>query len=160
MILIKAASSDARRRLFYATAMMRTAIFPTKYETLDAMRVFVRQAAEDAGMEDGDSYKVQLAVDEACTNIIEHGCKGACDEEIEITCTTSEDALMIMIRDHGQPFDPTCVPDPDVHTDLRSRQVGGLGIYLMRQMMDEVRYETLGESGNVLTLVKHRKTEK
>jgi serine/threonine-protein kinase RsbW len=140
--------------------MMRTALFRTKYEALDDMREFVRQAAEDAGMDDGDIYAVQLAVDEACSNIIEHACHGRCDEQIEITCTTSGDRLTIMIRDHGEPFDPASAPAPDLDADLENRPVGGLGIFLMRQLMDEIRYERLGESGNVLTLVKYRKGRK
>jgi serine/threonine-protein kinase RsbW len=140
--------------------MMRTALFRTKYEALDDMREFVRQAAEDAGMDDGDIYAVQLAVDEACSNIIEYACHGRCDEQIEITCTTSGDRLTVMIRDHGEPFDPASAPAPDLDADLENRPVGGLGIFLMRQLMDEIRYERLGESGNVLTLVKYRKRKK
>jgi serine/threonine-protein kinase RsbW len=137
--------------------MMRTAIFPSKYEALDDMREFVCQAAEDAGMDDSDSYKIQLAVDEACSNIIEHGCDGMCEEQIEITCTDAEDRLIIMVRDHGEPFDPTSAPAPDLTADIEDRPIGGLGIFLMRRLMDEIRYEPLGEAGNVLTLVKHRK---
>jgi serine/threonine-protein kinase RsbW len=139
---------------------MRTAIFPTKYESLDAMREFVCQAAEDASMNESDSYKVQLAVDEACSNIIEHACEGECGEEIEITCTASDDQLTVMIRDHGEPFDPDNVPMPDLDADLEDRPVGGLGIFLMKRLMDEIRYEVLGGAGNVLTLVKNRTREK
>jgi serine/threonine-protein kinase RsbW len=124
------------------------------------MREFVRQAAEDADMGDGDIYAVQLAVDEACSNIIEHACHGRCDEQIEITCTTSGDHLTIMIRDHGEPFDPTSAPDPDLDAGIKNRPVGGLGIFLMRQLTDEIHYEQMGESGNILTLVKYRKRKK
>ncbi len=134
---------------------MRTTIFPAKYESLDAMREFVCQAAEDARMSDSDSYKVQLAVDEACSNVIEHACEGECGEEIEITCTAAEDRLTVMIRDHGEPFDPESAPAPDLDADLEDRPVGGLGVFLMKRLMDEIRYEVLGEAGNVLTLVKY-----
>jgi serine/threonine-protein kinase RsbW len=140
--------------------MMRTAIFLTKYELLDGMREFVRQAAEDAGMDEGDTYAVQLAVDEACSNIIEHACNGECDQEIEITCTTSAEHLTIMIRDHGESFDPASVPVPDLDAGIENRPVGGLGIFLMRQSMDEITYERLGENGNLLTLVKYRQRKK
>jgi serine/threonine-protein kinase RsbW len=139
---------------------MRTAIFPTKYEALDAMRQFVCQAADDVGMNESDSYKVQLAVDEACSNIIEHACGGECGDEIEITCSAASDRLTIMIRDHGEPFDPDSAPAPDLEADLENRPIGGLGIYLMKRLMDDVRYEVLGGAGNVLTLVKYRTREK
>jgi serine/threonine-protein kinase RsbW len=137
--------------------MMRTAIFLSKYEALDAMREFVCQAAEDAGMDESDSYKVQLAVDEACSNIIEHACDGLCETQIEITCTDADENLTIMIRDHGEPFDPTSVPEPDLDANIEDRPIGGLGIFLMRKLMDDIHYEQLGEAGNVLTLVKYRK---
>jgi anti-sigma regulatory factor (Ser/Thr protein kinase) len=139
---------------------MRTAIFPAKYEALDAMREFVCQAAEDAGMNASDSYKVQLAVDEACSNIIEHACDGECGEDIEITSTALDDRLTVMIRDHGEPFDPDTVPMPDLDADLKDRPIGGLGIFLMKRLMDEIRYEILGGAGNVLTLVKYRTRER
>ena len=137
--------------------MMRTAIFPSKFEALDPMREFVCQAAEDAGMDEGESYKIQLAMDEACSNIIEHGGEEVGEEQLEITCTDADDRLMIMIRDHGEPFDPTSAPAPDLVADIKHRKIGGLGIFLMRRLMDEIRYEQLGEAGNVLTLIKYRK---
>ena len=145
------------RRPFHVLLMMRTAIFLTKYESLNDMREFVRQAAEDADMGEGDIYAIQLAVDEACSNVIEHACDGECEEQIEITCTTSDDRLTIMVRDHGEPFDPTSAPSPDLDAAIEDRPVGGLGIFLIRQLMDEIRYERLGTAGNVLTLVKYRK---
>jgi serine/threonine-protein kinase RsbW len=135
---------------------MRTAIFLTKYEALDAMREFVCQAAEDAGMNESDSYKIQLAVDEACSNIIEHACGGECGDEIEITCDAASDRLTVMIRDHGEPFNPDTAPMPDLDADLEDRPVGGLGIFLMKRLMDEVSYEVLDGVGNMLTLVKYR----
>jgi serine/threonine-protein kinase RsbW len=139
---------------------MRTAIFSAKCENLDGMREFVGQAAQDAGMDKRQTYAVQLAVDEACSNIIEHAYTGKEGEEIEITCAAVDDILTIFIRDHGRPFDPASVHFPDLDADLKKRHVGGLGVYLMRQLMDEVHFETLGEAGNVLTMVKRRKGAK
>lgn len=135
---------------------MRTALFPAKYESLDAIREFVAQAADDAHMGGGDSYKTQLAVDEACSNIIEHACEGD-DEQIEITCDALDDQLKIMIRDHGEPFDPADAPSPDLDAALEDRPIGGLGVFLIKKLMDEISYEVLGEAGNILTLTKHCK---
>lgn len=127
------------------------------FEDLDEMRAFVGRAAQDAGFDDSETYHVQLAVDEACSNIIEHGCHGRCDQEIEITCSDSAESFRIMIRDHGQSFDPNISELPTPSASLEDRPVGGLGIYMMRRLMDELHYETLGEAGNVLTMVKYRK---
>ena len=135
---------------------MRTAIFPARFDQLDEIRAFAAQAARDAGLQDSEVHAVVLAVDEACSNIVEHAYRGKKKGEIECTCDADAEALTIILRDHGRPFDLTRIPEPDLDTDLRHRQVGGLGIFIMKKLMDEVRFEVLGKSGNVLTLVKRK----
>lgn len=139
---------------------MRTAIFPARFDQLDTIRGFASQAARDAGMDDSETYAIELAVDEACTNIIEHAYRGEDRGDIECTCDCNETCLTVVIRDHGKPFDPSTVTAPDLDADIDDRPVGGLGIYLMKQLMDEVHFEPLGDSGNILTLVKRRKIKK
>jgi serine/threonine-protein kinase RsbW len=135
---------------------MRTAIFPARYKNLDDMRQFAAQAAKDAGMDNTEVCAVELAVDEACTNIIEHAYGLDKGGEIECTCTTANDCLTVILRDHGKPFNLSSVTEPDLSSGLEKRPLGGLGVYLMRQLMDEVRFEALGEAGNLLTMVKHK----
>jgi anti-sigma regulatory factor (Ser/Thr protein kinase) len=136
---------------------MRTVIFPAKSEQLDAIREFVGQAARDADMDDAEVYAVQLSVDEACSNIIEYAYHQDKEGDIECTCDPHNDSLTIVLRDHGLPFDSSLVPSPDLSSDLKERRVGGLGVFLMHQLMDEIRFEPLGESGNVLTMIKRRR---
>jgi sigma-B regulation protein RsbU (phosphoserine phosphatase) len=136
---------------------MRTAIFTAKFDQLDAIREFAAQAARDAGMDDSDIYAVELSMDEACTNVIEHAYEGTEGGEIECTCDTDDKNLTVIIHDHGKSFDPSDVAQPDLDADIDARPIGGLGIFLMKKLMDEVRFEPLGEAGNVLTMVKHRK---
>jgi anti-sigma regulatory factor (Ser/Thr protein kinase) len=88
--------------------------------------------------------------------VIEHAYQGVTDGEIEVRCGMQGETLTIMILDHGKSFDPSSVRPPNIQADLSERQVGGLGIYLMRKLMDEVRYEKLGKKGNLLTLTKRR----
>jgi serine/threonine-protein kinase RsbW len=135
---------------------MRTAIFPARYKNLDDMRQFAAQAAKDAGMDNTEVCAVELAVDEACTNIIEHAYGLDKGGEIECTCTAANDCLTVILRDHGKPFNLSSVTEPDLSSGLEKRPLGGLGVYLMRQLMDEVRFEALGEAGNLLTMVKHK----
>jgi len=135
---------------------MRTAIFPARYKNLDDMRQFAAQAAKDAGMDNTEVCAVELAVDEACTNIIEHAYGLNKGGEIECTCTAANDCLTVILRDHGKPFNLSSVTEPDLSSGLEKRPLGGLGVYLMRQLMDEVRFEALGEAGNLLTMVKHK----
>lgn len=136
---------------------MRTAIFPAKFDQLDSIRGFASQAARDAGMDDSDTYAVELAVDEACTNIIEHAYQGENRGDIECTCESNQVCLTLVIRDHGKPFDPSTVTTPDLNASIDNRAIGGLGVFLMKKLMDEVRFEPMGASGNVLTMVKFLK---
>jgi len=112
--------------------------------------------ARGKGMDDHDVYAIQLAVDEACSNIIEYAYEGVRDGRIEITCESRQGDVNIYIRDWGKAFDPSIASEPDLSVDLSERQIGGLGIFLMRKMTDEVRYHSEPGRGNLLKLVKRR----
>jgi serine/threonine-protein kinase RsbW len=107
---------------------MRTTIFPASFDQLNAIREFAGQAARDVGMDDSEVYAVEMAVDEACTNVIEHAYRGINDGDIECTCDTGEETLTVIIRDHGRPFDQSTLQPPDILATLKHRRVGGLGV--------------------------------
>jgi anti-sigma regulatory factor (Ser/Thr protein kinase) len=129
--------------------------FPAKFEILDEIREYVGEKARLAGFSEKDVYSVQLAADEAASNVIEHAYAGISDGSLNLTCEFENNRLVITLLDHGRPFDPSRVAQPDVKADLTDRKIGGLGIYLMRKLMDEVRYEAR-PSGNLLTLIKRK----
>ena len=120
---------------------------------LVTVRRFVAQAARDLGMDEQGIYELQLAVDEACTNVIRHGYGGR-DGKIEIHIEPGEGGLLLMVRDWGSAFDPQAVPTPDVTISLEERGLGGLGLFLMRQVTDDLCFEFDAEKGNTLTMVK------
>lgn len=122
-------------------------------ENLSEIRRFIVQAALAAGVEPGLAAKVQLAVDEAATNIIVHGYHGRAGF-VEIRVQRAQDALIICLRDQADPFDPSSVPPPNLSLPLEQRRLGGLGVYLIRQVMDEIIHHDLPEGGNELILVK------
>jgi len=97
--------------------------------------------------------KVELAVDEAVTNVIKHAYAGG-KGEIHLTCTREGDTFVVTIQDKGKPFDPHSVTPPDLEADIDSRRIGGLGIFFMKKFMDEVSYRFDPSEGNVLTLKK------
>ena len=134
---------------------MRTVTYPAKFEFLNEIRDFVAEVARDGGFDDKEIYSVQLAADEAASNIIEHAYEGVADGKIELTCEMRGAELVIAMQDHGKPFDSKKVKSPNLKTDLSERQVGGLGIYLMRKLMDEVKYRSSG-TGNLLTMIKRK----
>lgn len=96
----------------------------------------------------------QLAVEEAITNIIVHGYKRP-DGEIEIACHRMSDAIEIRIADSAPPFDPLSLPEPDLDSTVSERRIGGLGIYLIRQVMDGFRYR-YEDGKNIFTLIKKK----
>jgi serine/threonine-protein kinase RsbW len=136
----------------------QTATFPALFDSLAAISEFVTRAAEAAGLDARAVYAVQLAVDEACANIIEHAYGGKGRGDIECTCRVNENGLTVILRDYGRPFNPTSVPEPDLYASLEDRKIRGLGLYFIRQLMDQVRFEFTADSGNVLTMVKRKES--
>lgn len=137
---------------------MQTARFAAKFEFLDEIREFVGGVARAGGFDDRDVYNIQLATDEAASNIIEHAYEGVSDGLLEISCGVNGSAITIVLVDHGESFDPSVVPVPDLKADLSERKIGGLGIFLMRKLMDEVRYEAEPrKKRNTLTMIKRRR---
>lgn len=115
--------------------------------------------ARSAGFGDADIYAIQLAVDEAATNIIEHAYKNDESGDIDLKCESTSDGIKIVLHDHGCPFDPDNLPAPTLNVPLEKLKPRGLGVFLIRQMMDEVEYKFNSKKGNYLTLIKYKKTE-
>ncbi len=130
--------------------------FPARFEFLDEIREFVGKKARASGFSDKDIYSIQLAADEAASNVIEHAYAGMQNGTIQLSCDFSGKILTITLLDHGRQFDPAQVRDPDLKANLSDRQIGGLGIFLMRKMMDEVQYQS-SKSGNLLVMRKYKK---
>ena len=135
---------------------MPISTFPARFEFLDEIRDFVAEVAREGGFTEKAIYSLQLAADEAASNIIEHAYQGVANASLQITCDMQDDELIITMRDSGKPFDPSNVKQPNLKADLSKRQIGGLGVYLMRKIMDEVRYESNAKTGNLLTMIKRR----
>jgi serine/threonine-protein kinase RsbW len=125
-----------------------------KVEQLARIREFIADAMRAFGLDDRKSFEVQLAVDEACANIMHYAYSEA-GGVIELSCERRNDAVRVIIKDQGKPFDPTAVPPPDLDADVEDRAVGGLGIYFMRRMMDAVSYK-FRNGENVLTMLKRK----
>ena len=102
-------------------------------------------------------YNIQLATDEAASNIIEHAYENIKEGVLELSCGVKDDLITIVLIDHGESFDPSEIPLPDLKADLSDRKIGGLGIFLMRKLMDEVHYEVKPNKSNVLTMTKRKR---
>lgn len=123
--------------------------FPSATRHLVEVRRFVEQHARAAGFDDDAREELKLAVDEACTNIIEHAYQYDDAHEIDLAILAESDRLIVRIRDEGKAFDPSTYQEPDLAQMTRERRGGGLGVHLMRQLMDRVDYERQGHTNEV-----------
>lgn len=136
-------------------------VLTANFRNISIARDLVEEAAQAAGLEGRTMYAAQMAVDEAFTNIVEHAYGGECEEKVELECLISPGELTIILRDCGEPFQPEDVPAPDVEAPIEERSEGGLGLFFMRRLMDEVFFTFAGEEGadpdcNVLRMVKRK----
>lgn len=135
---------------------MLNQIFPGEYKSLSEISEFVIKRANTLGFSPNDTYSIQIAVDEACSNIIDHAYGKEDLGYIELQLEDIENGLKIIIRDDGDPFDPDEIPDPVIDTPLEERRERGLGLFIMRKLMDEVTYDFSSPNQNKLIMVKRK----
>lgn len=137
--------------------MNEQATFAGRYDQIREIGRFVLQAAVAAGFDERETYHIELACDEACTNVIEHGYQGENVGEISVEWQRGDHDFRIVIEDEGAAFDPlsaiTTLPSAD------KPSIGGLGMHFMRTLMDDVSYERV-RNRNRVTLMKWLPTDK
>ena len=126
----------------------------SRLERLTEIADFVELAARNSGLNDNQIYDVQMAVDEACANVIEHAYRGRANGTIDIVCEKRGKEFVVTIQDFGERFDPKKVTRPRTRDPLSKRSIGGLGLFFMHKMMDKVKFEFTAGSGNRLTMIK------
>jgi serine/threonine-protein kinase RsbW len=99
-------------------------------------------------------YDVQLAVDEACTNIISHGYADLDPGSIILDLEIDPGKLTVTLTDFGHSFEPSSAPTPDVNAPIEERELGGFGLFFIQQSVDEMNYQVT-EDGNKMTLIKY-----
>ena len=122
---------------------------------LNSVRSFIRMIAGLTGFSDKIAKNIVLAVDEACTNIIRHSYVDQTGT-IYLECKVFSDKLEIVLKDYGKPVPECCIKS----RKLKEVKPGGLGVYLIEKLMDEVYYKRVDDSYNTLLLVKWRDSRK
>ena len=135
---------------------MTSRVFPGDFSSLASIGDFILECARLGGLDEKATYAVQLAVDEACSNIIEHAYGGEGKGEIALTCNLTGEGLEVVLSDWGDDFDPKAVPKLDIAAPLEETGDRGAGVFLMRKLMDEVRYEFSKAKGTTLVMLKKR----
>lgn len=134
---------------------MQSLTVPGNLESLQAIRDFVMAAADEAGIDERNAYRLSLAVDEIATNIIIYGyAAGALGGDVTVQANQADDSLHIVLEDTSPPFDPLSRGEPGgLDAPLEDRAIGGLGVYLARRNVDEFRYEYVdGRNRNIFVV--------
>ena len=123
-------------------------------ESLAAFRDFITDCCNRHDIPNETVFELKLAVDEACANVIEHGYKDMDPGSIILSFRIEPGRILVSITDFGHVFEPAAAPKPDVEAALEDREMGGLGLYLIYQTMDNIDYQT-SEEGNTLLFTKY-----
>jgi len=129
--------------------------FPSSTENLTVVRDFVTNLAKKAGCPEGCCDNIALAVDEACTNVIKHAHHHDPEIMIDLSVRFKDNKFQIIITDQGAGFKPDTMPKPDISKYVHEAKKGGLGLQLMKSLMDEIHYNLNPGKTNQLTMVKY-----
>lgn len=129
-------------------------IIKNQVDELKKLEAFIEQAGEATDLSPALIMSLNLAMEEAVSNVIFYAYpKGEIDHTIEIIFSKKGKEITFEIRDSGVPFDPTAKEDADITLSAEERNIGGLGIYMVKQIMDKVEYKREMDK-NILTMVK------
>lgn len=136
-----------------ATTQTYRLTISSQTDHLTEVRRFVSELARQHGFTEDDVNKITIAVDEACTNIIKHGYNFSPKHTIDIEIRRDGINFEILISDRGKKFDPNTIETPDMKEYLSHYRRGGLGVYLMKRIMDSVEFDSHRDR-NTLRMVK------
>ena len=124
---------------------------------LEHIRKFVAKVAKSSGFPETDVDKIELAVDEASANVVNHAYDVKEGKEIDVEVKVDKNKFTVVVKDMGKGFDPKKVNLPDMNNYLKTHKVGGLGIHLMKVLMDEVKFDIKPGQINQVKMVKYLK---
>jgi anti-sigma regulatory factor (Ser/Thr protein kinase) len=114
---------------------------------------FVERFGEAHRLSTDETLDINLILDEIVINIIVHGCDDAREHEIQVRLALDADTLTIQVADDGVPFNPVDAPPPDLDLPIEERPIGGLGIHIVRSLVDTIEHRR-DDGRNVLTMTK------
>lgn len=124
-------------------------------EEVPRLNVFVDEVCEDMGCDMETTMRMNLAIEEAVVNVIDYAYPSGTVGNVDINATVYDNHMEFVISDSGTPFDPTKKEDVDISLPVEERRIGGLGIHLVKQLMDKISYERK-DGHNILTLIKNK----
>ncbi len=134
-------------------ASERHLILHNDIQQIPQLADFVETIAEEVKLDQSLAMSLNLALEEAVTNVIMYAYPEGSDGLVDVEAIIRKGSLEFIVSDSGKPFDPTRAPEVDINLGVEERAIGGLGIYLVRNIMDKVRYERT-DGKNVLSMIK------
>ena len=126
---------------------------PNDVQATTELGIFVDEVCENVGFDMSTTFKLNLAIEEAVVNVMSYAYPAGTKGDVDIDAEADDEQLKFVISDSGTPFDPTQKGEVDTTLSAEDRGIGGLGIHLIRQIMDTINYERV-DGKNVLTLRK------
>ncbi len=133
--------------------MKKRLVLPNDIETIPQLNEFIDLVAEEVGLDMSLTMSLNLAMEEAVVNVMDYAYPDGQKGNVGIEVTADQEWMTFVITDTGIAFDPTTKEDADTTLSAEERPIGGLGIFLVRQLMDGINYKREGNK-NVLTLRK------
>ena len=133
--------------------MEKILVIENDISEISKLAVFIDELGEEMNLTPELIFNLNLVLEEAVSNVILYAYGEEKHKEISLMANMSDGNLVFLLTDSGKEFDPTKVPDADITLSAEEREIGGLGIFLIRQIMDKVDYQRIGEK-NVLTMRK------
>lgn len=138
---------------YNADCMEKSIILANDISEISRLNMFVEEIGEEFSLAPDVTFNLNLVLEEAVVNIINYAYPKEEHEKIYLSAKLHKGSIVLVLTDTGKEFDPTMAPDADITLSADERQIGGLGIFLIRQIMNEVKYERI-EGKNILTLEK------
>ena len=136
-----------------AVRLQRSMTIANDVEEVPRMSEFIEAFCEDSGLDMSATMRLNLAIEEAVVNVIAYAYPPGRRGDVTVEAASGSDFITFVIRDNGVPFDPTAKGEVDTTLPVEERPIGGLGIHLVRQIVDDISYKRLGDQ-NVLTIGK------
>jgi serine/threonine-protein kinase RsbW len=133
--------------------MEKKLVIKNEISEIAKLSLFVEELSEELDLSPDLTFNLNLVLEEAVVNVINYAYPKNESQEISLSAQKIDDNLYFVLTDSGKEFDPTQVPDADISLSAEDRQIGGLGIFLIRQIMNKVEYQRI-DGKNVLTLKK------
>ena len=137
----------------YCRDMEKSIIFTNDIAEIGRLEQFIEEIGNSFSLSPELIFNLNLVLEEAVVNVINYAYPQGTKELIHLSAALHQDSIVFVLTDTGKEFDPTLAPEADINLSAQERPIGGLGIFLIRKIMDEVKYERI-EGKNILTLVK------